>query len=166
MDKLLNDIAPASTTDVAEEKTVDTGTEIAPGAEAAPKGLDAVELHQEARSPFRKLVGLIAGNLAFAAADTLVLVKDHHVMRLTVLSGDAGAACQRHCRNTQRCRPEQLSAVNCRFSHSFSPDLQTHAEVRCLQTIDVRPALSKSPSSYLVAWRYPPLSIRTCALAR
>ena len=119
----------------------------------AAVGLDAVELHQKARSPFRKLVGLIAGNLAFAAANALVLVKDHHVMRLTVLSGDAGAACQRHCRNTQRCRPEQLSAVNCRFSHSFSPDLQTHAEVRCLQTIDVRPALSKSPSSYLVAWR-------------
>lgn len=115
--------------------------------------LDAVELHQKARPSFRKFVGLIAGNLAFAAAHTLVLVKDHHVVRLTVLSGDAGAACQRRGRNTQRCRPEQLSAVNCRFSHSFSPDLRTHAKVRCVQTDDVRPALSKSPSSYLVAWR-------------
>ena len=50
MDKLLNDIAPASTTDVAEEKTVDTGTEIAPGAEAAPES-DPVTLGGTAVSP-------------------------------------------------------------------------------------------------------------------
>lgn len=50
MDKLLNDIAPASTTDVAEEKTVDAGTEIAPGAEAAPES-DPVTLGGTAVSP-------------------------------------------------------------------------------------------------------------------
>lgn len=50
MDKQLNDIAPASTTDVAEEKTVDAGPEIAPGAEAAPES-DPVTLGGTAVSP-------------------------------------------------------------------------------------------------------------------
>lgn len=50
MDKLLNDIAPVSTTDEAEEKTVDAGTEIAPGAEAAPES-DPVTLGGTAVSP-------------------------------------------------------------------------------------------------------------------
>lgn len=49
-DKLLNDIAPVSTTDEAEEKTVDAGTEIAPGAEAAPES-DPVTLGGTAVSP-------------------------------------------------------------------------------------------------------------------
>ena len=50
MDKQLNDIAPASMTDVAEEKTVDAGPEIAPGAEAAPES-DPVTLGGTAVSP-------------------------------------------------------------------------------------------------------------------
>ena len=48
--------------------------------------LVALKFQNEARAALGQLVGLIAGLSAVAAANALVLVKDHHIVRLLAVA--------------------------------------------------------------------------------
>ena len=77
-------------------------------------------LKDHAGAPRGKVIGFVAGMLAFAAADALVLVEDHHVVRLLLpVRGSVGrAAAERKDNESADARREESSPVD-RFSHSF-----------------------------------------------
>ena len=83
-------------------------------------------LHEKARDAGRQMVGLVAGGLAVAAADALVLVEDHRIVRLaaarSLRRGRKGGRFGRTKGHDARTGCAQQGASGDFSRHDYSPE--------------------------------------------